>query len=107
MSFRLTIAPAVFQAIINDLLRDFLNQFVFVYLDDIVIFWSDEGSHIQHVWRVLQRLLESQLFFKAEKCEFHASSDSFLGFIIGSNQVMIDPAEVIAVADWPTRNSRK
>lgn len=85
MPFGLTNAPAVFQALVNDVLRDFLNRFVFVYLDDILIFSKSE--HISHVRQVLQRLRENKLFAKAEKCEFHSSSVSFLGYVIESGQV--------------------
>lgn len=87
MAFGLTNAPAVFQALINDVLRD-MNKFMFVYLDDILIFSKSEEEHMQHVQLVLQQLLENQ----AEKCEFHQSSVSFL---------QMDPEKVIAVTDWP------
>uniref|UniRef100_A0A673CBI9 Gypsy retrotransposon integrase-like protein 1 n=1 Tax=Sphaeramia orbicularis TaxID=375764 RepID=A0A673CBI9_9TELE len=107
MPFGLTNAPAVFQALVNDVLRDMLNVFVFVYLDDILIFSSDEETHIQHVRQVLQRLLANQLFVKSEKCEFHQSSVSFLGFIIAEGSVQMDPEKVSAVREWPTPASRK
>ncbi|KAI3351469.1 hypothetical protein L3Q82_020315 [Scortum barcoo] len=59
--------PAVFQALVNDVLRDMLNKFVFVYLDDILIFSRNKEEHVHHVQAVLQRLLENSLFVKAEK----------------------------------------
>jgi len=62
MPFGLTNVPAMFQALVNDVLRDFLNRFWFVYLDDILIFSSDPQEHSHHVCQVLQRLLENQLF---------------------------------------------
>ncbi|KAI3370657.1 hypothetical protein L3Q82_007223 [Scortum barcoo] len=77
MPFGLTNAPAVFQALINDVLRDFLNRFVFVYLDDILIYSRNLPDHQLHVRQVLQRLLENRLFVKKEKCEFHASQVDF------------------------------
>ncbi|KAK9539546.1 hypothetical protein VZT92_004645 [Zoarces viviparus] len=64
MPFGLTNAPAVFQALVNDVLRDFLNRFVFVCIDDIVIYSSNLQEHCHHVRQVLQRLLENQLFIK-------------------------------------------
>lgn len=67
MPFGLTNAPAVFQALVTDVLCDFLNVFVFVYLDDIFIFSPDEQIHIQHVRKVLQHVLEHQLYDKAKK----------------------------------------
>ena len=107
MPFGLTNAPAVFQALVNDVLRDMLNRFVFVYLDDILIFSRSPAEHEQHVRRVLQRLLENRLFVKAEKCVFHVPSVSFLGYIIAEGQVKMDPAKVSAVAEWPAPDNRK
>lgn len=74
MPFGHTNAPAVFQALVNDILQDLLNQFVFVYLDDILIYSKDPQQHSQHIRTVLQRLLQNQLFAKVKKCELHASS---------------------------------
>ncbi|KAI3356605.1 hypothetical protein L3Q82_017805 [Scortum barcoo] len=91
MPFGLTNTPAVFQGFINEVLREYLNDFVFVYLDDILIFSPDPATHQHHVRQVLSRLLENKLFVKAEKCEFHASSVSFLGFVVSLNHVKMDP----------------
>lgn len=73
MPFGLTNAPAVFQALMNDVLCDMLNHFVFVYLDNILIFSRNLEEHVQHLWTVLQRLVENKLFVKAEKCLFHSA----------------------------------
>ena len=64
-------------------------------------------EHIQHVRSVLQRLLENQLFVKAEKCAFHQHSTSFLGFVINEGGLDMDPEKVKAVVEWPTPQSRK
>uniref|UniRef100_A0A8K9UIS2 Gypsy retrotransposon integrase-like protein 1 n=1 Tax=Oncorhynchus mykiss TaxID=8022 RepID=A0A8K9UIS2_ONCMY len=106
LPFGLANAPAVFQALVNDVLRDMLNIFVFVYLDDILIFSPSLQIHVQHVRRVLQRLLENCLFVKAEKCTFHASSVTFLGSVISAEGIKMDPAKVQAVIDWPVPKSR-
>lgn len=82
MPFRLTNAPATFQALINDVLWDFINRFIFIYLDDILIFSPSLLDHVSHVRAILQRLLENKLFVKAEKCQFHSWFFSFLGFVI-------------------------
>lgn len=82
MQFGLTNVPAVFQVLVNDILHDMLSQFLFIYIDDILIFSETLEEHIQHVRLVLHRLLENQLFVKAEKCEFHGLSVTFLGFVI-------------------------
>ena len=107
MPFGLTNAPAVFQAMVNDILRDMLNKYVFVYLDDILIFSRSLENHIHHVQTVLQRLLENSLFVKAEKCEFHRASITFFGYIIGQRNIQMDPEKVSAVTTWPNPEDRK
>lgn len=107
MPFGRSKAPAVFQALVNDVLRDFLNVFVFVYLDDILIFSRSLEEHQVHVRSVLQRLLENRLYVKAEKCDFHASSVSFLGYLLAGGQVKTDPVKIKAVVEWPILDSRR
>uniref|UniRef100_A0A8D0CUG7 Gypsy retrotransposon integrase-like protein 1 n=1 Tax=Sander lucioperca TaxID=283035 RepID=A0A8D0CUG7_SANLU len=107
MPFGLSNAPAVFQALVNDVLRDMLNRFVFVYLDDILIFSKSSQEHELHVRQVLQRLLENKLFVKMEKCEFHVSNTSFLGYMIAQGELRMDPAKISAVTDWPAPSTRK
>ena len=107
MPFGLTNAPAVFQSLVNDVLRDMLNKYVFIYLDDILIYSKNEEDHVHHVQSVLQRLLENSLFVKAEKCEFHAPSVSFLGYIVREGSIEMDPTKVAAVTSWPVPNTRK
>ena len=106
MPFGLTV-PAVFQALVNDVLRDMLNLFVFVYLNDILIFSKNREEHVHHVQSVLQRLLENSLYVKAEKCVFHASSVPFLGYTVANGSLQMDPAKVSAVTSWPVPDSRK
>ena len=64
-------------------------------------------EHRVHVRQVLQRLLENRLYVKAQKCEFHVPSISFLGYIIGQGQIEMDPSKVSAVAEWPSPATRK
>lgn len=82
MPFGLTNARAVFEALIKDVLRDLLNLFIFVYLDNIYIFSRSLEEHKGHVGRVLQRLLDNHLYVKPEKCEFHVTQAQFIGLII-------------------------
>ncbi|MCI4392739.1 hypothetical protein PGIGA_G00149220 [Pangasianodon gigas] len=107
MPFGLTNAPAVFQAFIHDTLRDMINQFVFIYLDDILIFSRSLHEHYHHVRQVLQRLLKNHLYVKPEKCEFHVKEVSFLGFIIKEGRVGMDPKKTQAVREWPTPSTIK
>ncbi len=84
-----------------------LDRFIYVYLDDILIFSHSLQEHVQHVRRVLQRLLENGLYVKAEKCAFHAQSVPFLGYIVSVEGMRMDPDKSQAVVDWPTPDSRK
>ena len=77
MLFGLTNTPAVFRSFVKDVLRDLLNVFVFVYLDDILIFSLDDETHINHVRQVLRRLLAHQLYVKAEKSSTWPQSPSW------------------------------
>lgn len=91
------LALAVSQGLVNDLFRDMLNRFVFVYLDYNVIFSKSLEDHVQHVRAVLLRLLEDSLFVKAANTALHSSSVSFLGVVISPGNSQIDPAKVSVV----------
>lgn len=79
MPFGLSNSPVVFQALINDVLRDMVDRFVFIYLNDILIFSQKRRNHVQHVRQVLQLLLENCLSAKL-KCEFSRTVDSIPWF---------------------------
>ncbi len=105
--FGLVNAPTVFQAFINDFLREMLNISMFVYLDDILIFSHNFHAHIQHVRQVLAQLLKHKLFVKLEKGELHAPAVSFLGFHVSKGSLQMDPGKIRAVLDWPQPTSIK
>uniref|UniRef100_A0A8C1MA50 Gypsy retrotransposon integrase-like protein 1 n=2 Tax=Cyprinus carpio TaxID=7962 RepID=A0A8C1MA50_CYPCA len=107
MPFGLVNSPSIFQAFINDVFRDMLNKFVVVYIDDILIYSNTLQDHIQHVRTVLQRLIEHQLYAKAEKCEFHTTSTTFLGYVISPGGVAMDDSKVSAVLKWPEPQTLK
>lgn len=94
MPFGLTNVPAVFQRLVNDVLRDFINSFVFVYLNDTLIHSKDPTQHQNQVRLILQRLSENQLFVKAEKCQFHTSVIPVLGYIFEAGNICPDPAKI-------------
>ncbi|KAL0173533.1 hypothetical protein M9458_029501, partial [Cirrhinus mrigala] len=107
MPFGLANSPSYFQAFINEVFRDMLNQWVIVYIDDILIYSDSYSEHVQHVRAVLQRLVQHQLYAKQEKCECHQQSISFLGYIISPEGVAMDESKVTAVRDWPRPKTLK
>jgi hypothetical protein len=90
MSFGLTNAPTTFCNLMNDVLYEFLDEFVVVYLDDIVIFSRCMDEHVVHLDKVLHRLKEHELFVKKENCEFASSEITFLGHLVSFGQVRMD-----------------
>ncbi|MBW0546495.1 hypothetical protein O181_086210, partial [Austropuccinia psidii MF-1] len=94
MPFGLTNAPACFQNLVNDIFTDFLDIFVVVYLDDIMVFSSSEEGFVNHVASVLQRLRENNLFSKASKCVIHASNVEYLGYVVSSDGLKMVSSKV-------------
>lgn len=92
--------PQVNQALVNDMLRDMLNQFLFVYLDGILIFSETKEKHVQNLRLIVRCLLENQLFVKPKKCEFHSTLVTFLGFVGQRGQLVPDPSKVSAEVEW-------
>ena len=85
----------------NRVFRNYLDSFVIVYIDDILIYSKNEGNHMNHLRVVLQVLKEHQLFAKYSKCEFFLRSVTFLSHIISSEGVNVDPRKTEAVKNWP------
>jgi len=102
MPFGLTNAPATFQNFMNDLLRDYLDDFCSVYLDDILIFSESLSEHRDHVRKILEILKENRVFCKPEKCHFDVDQVEYLGFVISSKGIAMDESKLTAVAEWPT-----
>jgi len=94
MPFGLCNAPGTFQFYMNDTFRDMLDQFLIVYLDDMLIYSDSLAEHKRHVRKVLERLREAELYLKPSKCEFHKGEVSFLGYVIRPNGVRMDPAKL-------------
>ena len=101
MPFGLTNAPSTFQAVMNDVFREYLDDFVMVYIDDILIFSRTEEDHFRHVKQILTRLRQHKLFAKLSKCEFNRASLPFLGHVVGQNGVEMQQSKVQALAAWP------
>ncbi|KAK3507516.1 hypothetical protein QTP70_028076 [Hemibagrus guttatus] len=101
MPFGLTNAPAVFQALINEVFRDLLGRGVIAYIDDILVYSASMEEHVIQVREVLARLQQHHLYVKLEKCEFHRSKVTFLGYVISHQGVEMDTVKVQAVTGWP------
>lgn len=105
MPFGLMNAPASFQAFVNDVLREYLDDFVVVYLDDILIYSEDPEEHDRHVRKVLDKLREAKLSLKLEKCRFDQTEVNFLGFLVSTKGLSMDPEKIAAVKNWATPKS--
>src|ERR1700712_2151486 len=102
MYFGFSNAPATFQSMMNDILKDLiLEGKVMVYLDDILIFTQDVEENRQITQEVLSRLRENDLYAKPEKCFFYQDRIEYLGMIISHGHIEMDPAKVAGVMDWP------
>jgi len=102
MPFGLKNAPATFQRLINDMLREYLDDFVITYLDDILIYSDDLETHREHVRKVLAKLNERAMYVKKSKSRFKTKEIQFLGYVIRPGQIKKDPKKTEAVRDWPT-----
>ena len=100
-------APSTFQSYINEALRGYLDQFCTAYVDDILIFSNDLLSHRRHVAQVLERLQEFGLQADISKCEFETTEVKYLGLIISTSGIRMDPVKVACVQEWPKPRNAK
>jgi predicted DNA-binding protein YlxM (UPF0122 family) len=105
MPFGLANAPATFQAYINEALTGLVDIICVAYLDDILIYSANPEDHKDHVRQVLQRLRENGLYAKLSKCEFSTDRVEFLGFVITTEGVVMEPSRVDTIRDWPNPTS--
>ena len=100
MSFGLTNAPAAFMDLMNRVFKPFLDRFVIVCIDYILVYSRSEEEHVEHLRIVLQTLREHQLYAKFSKCEFWLDSVAFLGHVVSREGIQVDPKKIEAVMDW-------
>ena len=91
MSFGLTNAPAAFMDLMNRVFRSFVDQFVVVFVNDILMYSKSMEEHVYHLRTVLQTLRENQLYAKFSKCDFRTESVSFLGHVVTKDGIQLDP----------------
>ena len=105
MPFGLTNAPVAFMDLMNRVFRPYVDQFVVVFIDDILVYSKDAQEHEQHLRIVLETLRENSLYAKLRKCDFWLKEVSFLGHIVYVEGIRVDSAKIEVVVNWkPPRN---
>ncbi|GJZ16806.1 putative nucleotidyltransferase, ribonuclease H [Tanacetum coccineum] len=100
MSFGLTNAPAVFMDLMNRVCKPYLDKFVIVFIDDILIYSKSKQEHEEHLKLILELLKKEELYAKFSKCEFWIPKVQFLGHVIDSQGIHVDPAKIESIKDW-------
>ena len=102
MFFSLCNSPATFQAMMNEIFKDMLDEgWIVIYMDDILIFSKNRKEHQLWTEHILQHLQEQDLYLKVEKCKFEVQEVEFLGMIIKPNKIAMDPTKLAGIKDWP------
>lgn len=107
MPFGMTNAPATFQALMNEIFRLYLNKFILVFFDDILVYNSSLEEHAKHLQLALSILEQHQLYANKKKCVFGQKSVEYLGHVISEKGVATDSAKTEAMRLWPTPKNVK
>jgi hypothetical protein len=101
LPFGLTKSPGVFMSLMNGVFREYLDTFIQVFIDDILIYSRTMKEHDEHLHLVLQCLREHKLYGKLSKCSFYQSKIHYLGHVISVKGIAVDLAKVEAIMEWP------
>jgi hypothetical protein len=105
MPFGLSNTPNTFIRLMNQVLCPFNVKFIIVYFDDILIYSKSKDEHIEHIRKVLKVLREQKLYVNLEKCSFMTNEVVFLGYIVTSESIQVDPNKIDAINNWPIPQS--
>ena len=105
ISFGLTNTPAAFMDLMNRVFVKYLDKFIIVFIDDILVYSKTPEEHEEHLRVTLQLLRDSKLYAKFSKCDFWLSEVHFLGHVVSKEGVSVDPAKVEAVSKWAAPTS--
>jgi Reverse transcriptase (RNA-dependent DNA polymerase) len=97
--------PETFQTLMNEIFYDCIDEFLVVYMDDLLVFSKNEEDHLKHLNTVLSRLKEHELYVSTKKCAFMSTEMEFLGFIVGREGLRMDPTKIKVIEDWPRPES--
>nr|GFA71467.1 putative reverse transcriptase domain-containing protein [Tanacetum cinerariifolium] len=100
MPFGLTNAPTIFMDLMNRVCKSYLDRFVIVFIDNILIYYKNRKEHEGHLKLILKLLKEEELYAKFSKCEFWLSKVQYLGHVIDSEGIHVDPMKIEAIKDW-------
>jgi hypothetical protein len=100
MSFGLANAPSYFMYLMSKVFMEYMDKFIMMFINDIMVYSRNEGDHEDHIHLVLQKLQDHKLYYKLSKCEFLLKQVVFLGHIISKGGIFMGPSKVQDVLSW-------
>ena len=100
MPFGLTNAPAAFMDMMNRICKPYLDKFVIVFIDDILVYSKTKEDHSKHLRTILELLRQEKLYAKFSKCDFWLSEVQFLGHVVNANGIQVDPSKIESISKW-------